>query len=278
MCDDQALKMWEQDESRSQSFRVASMMVSHEEWEAEQDSRSELFRQAAAVVEHETWSNHEDRSPLFQIAQEAVAIDEWSEHIDRSPLFQMAQKVVAAEEWEQDSERSDLFKVAKERIDSLERQRIFKQASEVERPRCAALLLAVAHMFRDSQLHEEERQELKRAILQRSVAVYTALSAYEKHLNADQFLLALRDIAGFRIRQASAAQKENEVTELIGQTKKNDIKTQSFSPVIELLCKSNTFPDSPQGVGDFDSHDREMSPTTAKLVEIHPRAMSFLEL
>lgn len=81
-------------------------------------------------------------------------------------------------------------------------RRVQKQQQDIEVPRCAALLLAVAHMARAYNLGNEEKTELKSAIMDRtqSSSVYTALDSYERHGSHERFLHNLSEIAEHKLR------------------------------------------------------------------------------
>lgn len=192
---------WEGQEERSLSFRAASISVDHEEWEASSE-RSDAFQVAVRVLAHEEWASDPARSGLFKQASTAVEFQDWwvrwSDDDTRSPLFKSAVLTTEMQNWEESTERSELFHTSQQRVT----RRVQKQQQDIEVPRCAALLLAVAHMARAYNLGNEEKTELKSAIMDRtqSSSVYTALDSYERHGSHERFLHNLSEIAEHKLR------------------------------------------------------------------------------
>lgn len=260
----------------------ATIISEYSAWELD-PHRSELFREAAASAKYDSWSEDEGRSELFIWASAACELEQWEEESARSSLFKWAQQEI---EQGQSGAVSTFTRLAEERIESLEKRKIHKQ-NEVDRPRCAALLLAVAHLRRASLLNGEERQILKSLILEKSAAVYAALSAFEVHMDSDKFMNTLCDIADVRLRQAVQEQwfEQNEYMLQYEQARSHMLSaypdydnkpTTMLSPSPTIFIKSEE-PESPQGVADFDAFEFQ-SPTAEKRATNHPRTMSFLEL
>jgi len=286
------------------NFRSASLLVEQEEWE-ESSERSDAFHLAVRVVDHEEWAADPARSSLFKQAAATVAIESWSNDDEgRSPLFKFAQSATEYESWEESSERSGLFKTSRARVASRERRRAQKKQQEDIIPRCAALLLAVAHMARALGLGDDEKSELKDAIAMdrtQSTPVYVALSAYEKHGNHSRFMRNLWEVADYKLRMkdqqidmmSSAAEHESweestERSELFKACASSDEEEVDVGrPDIHINIPAKGQPAvsgvkggdfgeySPQGVADFDSWIHTPRELTR---EGKDRAMSFLEL
>jgi hypothetical protein len=192
---------WEQNDSRSLTFRSAKLLVQQDEWEQD-ESRSEALKAAALAEGMSQWEECSDRSSLFRRATAEVCtqddFERWSEEQGRSSLFKMAKLAAEMEEWEASPERSDQFKAARKR--ALAREKRANKA--IEQPRCTTLLLAVARLFRENSLSLQGRVELKSAIMSRDCSVYTALAVYEKTYDSQRFLCTLQEIASHRIQNA----------------------------------------------------------------------------
>ena len=106
-------EQWEADaDERSELFRLATMLVAQDDWEAD-TQRTELFKFVKMIVEQEDWEDSPERSALFDVCWNLVEQEDWEDSPERSALFDTCWNLAEQEHWEADAERSDLFRFAK---------------------------------------------------------------------------------------------------------------------------------------------------------------------
>jgi hypothetical protein len=90
-----------------------------EQWEADADERSELFRLATMLVAQDDWEADTQRTELFKFVKMIVEQEDWEDSPERSALFDVCWYISEQEEWEQDISRSELFKVAAAQLENI---------------------------------------------------------------------------------------------------------------------------------------------------------------
>ena len=104
-------EQWEADaDERSELFRLATMLVAQDDWEADAQ-RTDLFKFAKFIVEQEDWEDSQERSTLFDVCWNLTEQEDWEDSPERSALFDVCWNLVEQEDWEDSPERSTLFDV-----------------------------------------------------------------------------------------------------------------------------------------------------------------------
>ena len=112
-------EQWEADaDERSELFRLATMLVAQDDWEADAQ-RTDLFKFAKFIVEQEDWEDSPERSTLFDVCWNLLEQEDWEDSPERSALFDVCWYISEQEEWEHDISRSQLFKMAAAQLESI---------------------------------------------------------------------------------------------------------------------------------------------------------------
>ena len=229
-------------EAKAQSLQS---IAAEQEWESSPE-RSLLYKQASLEVELEEWELSPERSDLFRQAVLEAGQDEWEADSERSDLFKEAALEIGQEEWEASSARSDLFKAVSLRHNLRESRR---EKSHV-RAQYVTLLLTVSQLAREALLSDDERAELKTAIVNSSWPGHNALFAsvrwYREYGDRARFVRTIQQLASHSLLRQSL-----HVPETSMQEPKTPLQ-EPMSPFVGPKSPSQLGPqDSPLGVGDF---------------------------